>query len=328
MAPWVSQTFGREYTDEFQRRHAIKKFHVQMATAVDDLDLVLAEIGLPALGDSYAPTPPPCYLRCSSREVMGCGNNKFEYDVVCTYDMDPYDAWSVNITSQTVEYVLDRTLGPFTGVGQPARFTASPAKYLPSMPSGLAQEQILNRAKDPFDPPVMSLRHQSVITLSMLTQDITNTGFPTVGALLANLGKVNSERIQIFSIPDESGMGCDYWTLLMDDISVEKLLRPDGGCDLSVTMRIIYDPLSHCQVVLNSGYGELVGTPKKRRNCRDAGMVDVSAPVPLDANGVAVPVLSLPAAATYIVFPDHVAMNWNVFGFPITFCGISPTPAP
>jgi len=328
MADWVCQKFGREYTDEFQRVHGTKTYHVHLALPVDDLDLVLAAVGLPSLGDSYAPTPPPCYLRCASREVRELGNSRSEYEVVCSYDMDPYDNWSVKVNSQTVDYVLERTMAA-SNVGQiPARFAGDPARYLQSRPSGLAGEFIVNRAREPFDPPVMSQRHQSVITLSMLTHDITNTGFATVGSLMGTLGKVNDARVQIFSIPDESGAGCDYWTLLMDDVSVDKLLRPDGGCDILVTLRIIYDPLGHCQVVLNCGYNQLLTPAALRTPCKTDSQTEVSSPMPLDANGKQLAIGGLPASATYIVFPDHQTTGFAAFNFPATFCGISPTPAP
>jgi hypothetical protein len=174
----------------------------------------------------------------------------------------------------------------------------------------------------------MAQRHQSIITLTMLTQDITNTGFATVGSLMATLGKVNDAKVQLFSIPDETGAGCDYWTLLMDDVSVDKLLRPDGGCDILVTLRIIYDPMAHCQVVLNCGYNQLLTPAALRSKCKEDGQMDCSSPMPLDAAGKQLAIGGLPATATYIVFPDHMTTSFAAFGFPITFCGISPTPAP
>lgn len=322
---WVCQKFGREYTDEFQRRHAIKTFHVFTGTIpLDDLDLVLNHTGIPILGEYYEPASP--YLTCASREVRELGKDNYNFEVVCTYDMTPYFNWGVKITTQGVDTVLERTMAPTVGVGIPARFNIAPAKYLGSLPAGAADEFVLNRAKDPFDPPVMTERRQTVITLTNLVQDITDLGFTNIGELIANVGKVNSERIQIFSIPDETGMGADYWTLLMDDINVDKLQRPDGGCDLAVTMRIIYDPQAHCPVVLNAGYNELVNN--KRRKCYDGGQVEVSAPVCLDKDGLKIDPASLPGAATYIVFPDHETVNFNIFNFPATFCGAMPTPAP
>jgi hypothetical protein len=318
----VCQKQGREYVDEFQRRHAVKTFHVYTdSVKVWDLDEILLYTGIPHLGDSY--TSDSTYLVCTNRTVRDLDTG-WNFEVTCNYDMTPYNVWSVRVTSQSLDAVLEKTASNTTGVT--ARFVADPGKYLFSLPHGDAGENILNRATDPFDPPVMTQRRQKVINLSMLVMSITELGFPTVGQLLACEGKVNSERKQIFSIPDETGAGCDYLTLLLEEINVEKLMKPDGTCDILVTMRIIYDPLGHCQVILNAGYNELVGgVPKK---ITDGGQVEVSSPRPLKDNGEKVATADLPNGATYLVFPDHEKMDFSVFNFPLTFCGINPTLPP
>jgi hypothetical protein len=95
-----------------------------------------------------------------------------------------------------------------------------------------------------------------------------------------------------------------------------------------VSLRLIYDPLAHCTVLLNAGYNELlVGTAFKRK-CRDSGMVEVSAPVPLDKDGVAILPPALPGAATYIVCPSREVAKFSLLGLPVLFCGAMPTPAP
>lgn len=318
---WQKQ--GREYVDEFQRRHAVKTFGVFTDTVkVWDLDEILLYTGIPHLGDSY--TSDSTYLVCTNRTVRDLDTG-WNFEVTCNYDLTPYGIWSVRVTSQVVEMVLEKTKAVYSGVGdKPLRFVNEPTKYLGSNPEGTVDEFIFNRAGEPFDPPVMTQRRQKVINLSMLVQDITDVGFSSVGELIEYEDCVNSTRLQLFSIPDNAGTRVDFWTLLLEEINVEKLIKPDGTCDLLVTIRIVYDPLGHCQVVLNAGYNELVnGKPQK---IKEAGQVEVSSPRPLDANGLAVPQDSLPGSATYIVFPDHFAVDFAPFNFPTTFCGINPLP--
>jgi len=320
----VCQKFGREYVDEFQRRHAVKTFSATADTPIEYLNAVLGFAGIPSLGESYSLDD--ILLKCTSREVREMGRTNIVFEVICQYDMNPYNCWGVKLTTQTVDYVLDRTLNPTTGVGIPYRFSNDPTKYVSTEPSGLAEELVLNRAKDPFDPPVMTQRYQTVINLTNLVHDITDLGFLTIGAMQWYLGKMNSEKIQLFSIPDESNLGCDYWTLLIEDMQFEKLPKPDGDCDLAVSIKIVYDRMNHCQAVLNAGYNELVGTPPKRRKCRDAGMVEVSAPVPLGLTGKMLEPISIPSYVRYIMVPDHEAVPFNVFNFPPLFCGLPPVP--
>jgi hypothetical protein len=322
----VCEKFGRQYTDEFNRQHAIKVFHVHFGTAVYLFSDVLLAQNLPLKGDSYAGSQPS--LICTGRSVKELGKSNMEFEVECQYDMTPYNTWDIKIGGQSVDKVLDETMAASTGVGIPARFTASPAKYLTTLPSGAAGENVLNRAKDPFDPPVTTTRRQNVITATALVHDITDMGFSSLGALLAMQGKVNDERIQICSIPDETGTGGDYWTFLLDEVSVEKLPTPEGDCDLKITLRIIYDPLAHCAVILNAGYNELIVATTFRRKCRDGGQVEVSAPVPLDKDGVMVAPSALPGATTYIIAPDHETADFSDLMLPLTICGPMPTAAP
>jgi len=320
----VSQKQGREYTDEYQRRHAIKTFHVYTDNIkVWNLDEILNYLQIPDLGTSY--TSDSKYLICTSRTVRDLDTG-WNFEVVCNYDMTPYNVWSVKITSQSLDVVLEKTLGD--SVQMPARFTTPAAmldKYLHSLPAGAAGDFIFNRANDPFDPPVMTQRRQKVINLSMLVKDISDLGFTSVGEMMAYEGKVNLKQMQLFSIPSNATL-CDYQTLLLEEINCEKLMKPDGTCDILATIRIIYDPMGHLQVVLNAGYNEIPGGVRKK--IVDDGQVEISSPWPLDKDGAKIPLASLPASATYIIFPDHEKVDFEPFNFPTTFCGINPTPAP
>jgi len=322
----VCEKFGRQYTDEFNRQHAIRVFHVHFDSATYLLADVLLAANLPAKGDAYAIAQPA--LVCTGRSVGELGKSNLEFEVSCQYDMTPYNTWDIKIGGQSVDKVLDETMAASVGVGIPARFTTYPAKYLSTLPSGAAGENVLNRAKDPFDPPVTTTRRQNVITATALVHDITDMGFSSLGALLAMQGKVNDERIQICSIPDETGTGGDYWSFLLDEVLVEKIPTPEGDCDLKITLRVIYDPLAHCAVILNAGYNELIVATTFRRKCRDGGQVEVSAPVPLDKDGVMVAPSALPGAATYIIAPDHETADFSDLMLPLTICGPMPTAAP
>jgi len=328
MADYACEKWGRQYTDEFDRLAATRVFHVHMDLPTYNLDDVLAYSGLPVLGVEYSPTQ--LELRCSSREASEVnGKSLHEFEVTIQYLTTPYKIWDVRLSTQTVDQVLEQTMYTTVGGHIPARFPASPGKYLYSKPGGLAGENILNRAGDVFDPPVNTTRRQTVITATVMVETIADLGFATVDELVAFTDTVNSERLQILGIPSPLMLG-DYWSFLMDDVTVTKLPKSGGGCGLKVELRIVYDPLGHCKVVLNSGYNELVddGGVKKSRKCRDGAQTEVSAPVPLDASGVMVPRPNLPGAATYIVFPDHNALDFRLLKLPTTFCGDFIPPAP
>jgi len=327
MADWACEKWGRQFTDEFARVRATRLFHVHMDAPTYNFDEVLSYAGLPVLGVEYSPAQAD--LRCSSREVREVdGRSLHEFEVTIQYETTPYLVWDVKLSTQTVDQVLEQTMYRTTGVGVPARFPASPAKYLYSKPSGLAGEVISNRAGEPFDPPTMTTRRQTIISASIVAESIVDLGFASVNDLVAFTDTVNDDRLLIFGIPSPVMMG-DYWSFLMDDVTITKLPKIGGGCDIRVDLRIVYDPLGHCQVVLNAGYNERVpdGGVDKRRKCRDNGQTEVSAPVPLDANGIMVPPATLPGAATYIVFPDHNAVAFSALKLPTTLCGsAAPTP--
>jgi hypothetical protein len=316
----VKQRFGRTYTDEFNRAHGIKIFRVDTAgTPYTDLDLILGVFGVPALGEVYSSGVPN--LICTSRTVKEVGTPLSLYDVECEYDIRNYLTWDVKITGQGKESVLEQTLADSAGVGLPPRFTAKPGQYLYSSPSGLAGEWVMNRADDKFDPPIMFERRLSLITANIIVPDTTYLGFQSVGELRNLEGKVNGERVTLFSFPDNSqAIGCQYWTLLMQDVDVEKLPKPAGGCDLQVTYRILYDPMGHCQVVLNSGFNQILGTGEKVP-VYTSDQVNSNTPLPLDNNGLVIPAASLPAALTYIFFPDHETYDFNKLNLPKTFGG-------
>jgi hypothetical protein len=324
----LREVFGRQYSDEPTAGRAVRIFRATMDGATYFLTDILDDPTLPPLGEVYSWTHPE--LRVVGREIAEVGRSLIEFEITIRYDRFPYNDWDVKTSSQTVDMVLDATAEATVGVGMPARFVASPAKYLATQPVGAKGETPANRAKDGFDPPIMVPRTQTVITAEIMVDAMSDLGFATVGDLNKLVGKVNSERIQIFSIPDESDMGCDYWTLLLEDAGVTKIKTP-AGCSYLVSLRIIYDPLGHCAVVLNSGYNELVepGTAnEKKRKCRGADQMEVSAPVPLDANGQAIDPKTLPAAGTYVICPNRETFAWSVLGLPKTFCTPAPTPAP
>lgn len=321
----VDQTFGREYTDERGQTRAVKVFHVHFDAATGDLTDALDIVGVPLLDNKFSETS--AYLRCVSREVSELERSLREYQVTCHYAMSEIGQWSVRLSTQTLDTVLETTAWKFVGGHPPARFTASPARYLHSLPDGLAGESVVNRAGDPFDPPPMTQRKQTVIDASVLVDDITDlgVGITSVGKLMSYIGKVNLEDLRVFGIPAPLTY-CEPWTLLMDDIACEKVPLTDGTCDYRVSFRMVYDPMGHCQVVLNAGYSELIND--KARKVTGDDQVEVSSPVPLDDDGKKVEKAALPAGVTYIVFPDRDTAYFLDFNFPGDFCELAPTEAP
>jgi hypothetical protein len=321
-----SEKFGRQYTDDLQNGHAVRVFRVTMNQDVYFIANILDDPQVPALGSAYSIFRPE--LRCVGREVSEIGRNLKEYEITVTYDRFPYNDWDVKFTSQTVETVLEKTLEAGSGDlsendHRPSRFKLAPSFYLPTKPDGYKGENVLNRARDPFDPPPTYPRQQVVITADIMVSNITDLGFRHVGDLEAMVGKVNSSKIQLFSFPDESGEGCDYWTLLLEEAQVTKIKTPTG-CAYQISLRIIYDPLGHCAVVLNAGYNEIVlgGTvAEKKRKCRGADQAESSIPLPLKDDGSQISLSDLPNNINYIICPTHEATAFSALRLPTTFCG-------
>jgi hypothetical protein len=326
----LREIFGREYGDDSQNSHVVRIFRVTMDSPTYFLADIMDDPSMPPLGQVYFPVTHED-LRCVSREISEVGRSMTEFEVTFRYDRFPFNNWAIKMTSQTVETVLEQTLEASNTPNMPNRFILHPGTYLSTQPLGSKGEYVLNRAKCPFDPPVTRQRSQIVITADLMVNNLTDihASILDVGVLQAMVGKVNNAAIQILSLPDESGIGCDYWTLLLEEAAVEKVKTPTG-CAYQISLRIVYDPDGHCAVVLNAGYQELVdsGTPaEKLRQIRVAGK-DASTPVPLDQNGEALDPADLPGMETYLICPNHETTDFSILNLPTTFCGTAVIPAP
>jgi len=326
----LREVFGREYGDDSQNSHAVRVFRVTMSAPTYFISDVMDDPAMPPLGQVYLPVDHED-LRCVSREITEVGRSMTEFEVTFRYDRFPFNNWDVKMTSQTVDAVLERTLEASNTPNMPNRFILQPGTYLSTQPLGSIDELVLNRAKCPLDPPVMRQKSQIVITADIMVNNLTDidASFLDVGVLQDMVGKVNKSAIQVLSLPDESGVGCDYWTLLLEEAAVTKIKTPTG-CAYQISLRLVYDPDGHVAVVLNAGYQELVdsGTPtEKLRQIRVAGK-DATTPIPLDQNGEALDPVDLPGMETYIICPNHATAEFSVLNLPTTFCGDPPSPIP
>lgn len=333
----LKEIFGREFGDEVENARAVRIFRITMDQDCFFMSSVMDATGtysVPAIGEMY--NSDRMDLRCVSREINEVERSLRVFTVTLRYDRFPYYNWDVKISGQTVEAALSETLEDSGGATRPARFILTPSRYLTTKPLAAKGEVPLNRAGDRFDPPITYNRQQLVIDCSVMLDNILDMGpsFTSVGDLTSLIGKVNNDEIRIFSIPNDAST-CDYWSLLLEDVNVSKIKVPvdalhPAGCAYAIALRIIYDPLGHCAVPLNSGYSELVwaGGVFKKRKCRGNDQAEVSSPALLDDVGTTiVPGAVIPA--TYIICPTHETFAFSSLGLPESFCdNVFPTPAP
>lgn len=325
----LREIFGREYGDDSQNGHAVAIARVTMDSPTYFMADIMDDPSMPPLGDPYSPAHPE--LRCVSREIAEVGRSLTEFEVTFRYDRFPFNSWDIKLTNQTVEKVLEKTLEDSTGPARPFRFVNQPATYLETQPVGALGEYVLNRAKCPLDPPVMQQCSQIVIHADIMVNNLTDIHpyLTSIAELQFMVGKVNKTKIQILSLPDETGAGCDYWTLLLEEAAVTRIDTPTG-CAYQISLRIVYDPDAHCAAVLNAGYQELVdsGTSaEKLRQIRVAGK-DATTPIPLNDAGEAIDPADLPGFETYLIAPNHGTCDFSVLNLPTTFCGDPPSPIP
>jgi hypothetical protein len=340
---WICQKFGRTYVDESNRRRGQKIYQAFVDTPTNDLTALadLIGAGYPVLGEVYQAAVPPAtgdpYLVCVSIEVKEQGRQKQFYEIVCDYDISPYNDWKLKVTTRTVEYVLTESMADAAGAEQYPKCYADTDKYLHTKPNGQIGEPIVNRAIEPFDPPVMASRYQTVLDCSILVSSFENLNFgdpveTTLSGIQYYLNKVNIMSMNIFGLDSDSSTehlpnGCDPWTLLVEAMDVEKVRRADGGCDLQVSVRIVYDPKGHCDIVLNQGTKELKAAGKKV-NITDDGQVSTGTPMLLDKDGKKLATASAPTDATYIICPKYETADLRQLHLPELFCGNYTPPTP
>jgi len=170
----LREIFGRQYSDDPTAGRAVRIFRATLDAPAYFLTDLIDDPSLPPLGEIYSFAHPE--LRCVGREIAEVGKNNTEFEVTLRYDRFPYNDWDIKISTQSVECVLDATAEATVGVGMPARFVASPQKYLATQPVGAKGETVANRAKDAFDPPVMGSRTQTVITADIMVDSMSDLG--------------------------------------------------------------------------------------------------------------------------------------------------------
>ena len=332
---WISQKFGRTYVDESSRRHGQKIYQAFVDVPTDDLSTIASLLvpAFPLLGSAYAAGDP--YLVCVSIEIKEQGKQKQFYEVVCDYDVSPYNDWKLKVSTRTIEYALTESMARAADPVEYPKCYADTAKYLHTKPSGLIGEPIVNRAIEPFDPPVMANRYQTVLDCGILVSSFQNLNFGdpveiTLAGIQYYLNKVNILPMNLFGLNLDGNLvpnGCDPLTLLVEEMDVEKVRRADGGCDLQVSVRIVYDPRGHCDVVLNQGTKEIKAAGKKV-NATDDGQVSTSTPMLLDATGKKLATASPATDATYIICPKYETADLRQLHLPETFCGNYTPPTP
>ena len=326
---WIAQKFGRVYVDQTNTRRGEKTYSAKFDVDVTDLDYVLLVEDLPQIGDAYSAGD--TYLICTGREVKEQGNSKQLYEIVYTYDVSPYSDWKVKVTSREIQYVLTQTMATASNDSWLPERLKGGTTYLHTLPLGLSEESVLNMAGDPFDPPVTAVRYATVLDCSIMATSFYNLNWgdppeTDLDGVVYWRGKVNSTKMNLFGLNNDGG-GCDLWTLLVEEVDVEKIRKADGTCDIMLNVRIVYDPLSHCQVMLNQGWREKK-TAAKKANATDDGQVSSGKPVLLDKDGKKLATTASPDDATWVIVPTFDIADLTMLHLPTTFDGAFIPPPP
>jgi len=292
------QTFGRTFINEKTQQQGTRVYNVWASERIP-LEEALSAPFLPEIGDEWDPGSGPQGFVAIRQTPMEVDKEQQYYKVQIDYQTDDSysDNWDIKMATVKKTYVPWRTKSPYSN--KPPEIFDDP-KYLG--PAGFGGDEsesnypVVNRANDYFDPPLKEQRYLTKITLKRTVDLISDigTGIANIEDLMRWRGKMNDDGISIASI------GGVAWTFKVDDIQTNRLPQSDGSYDTEVTIIILYDPQTHCQVPYNVGYNQIVEKDgqKQKQATRDKSGNKDSTPAILDPEGKKVNNFELPAGAT------------------------------
>jgi hypothetical protein len=169
---------------------------------------------------------------------------------------------------------------------------------------------ILNSAGDLFDPPLMKVKTNLMITVSYSLQSSFNPD-----SVLGNIDTLNKENIVVagFKIPALMG--------LLKSFSAKTAYTPEDVMYWTVSVGIEYNPEGWTADILDAGLSFLKteGSTKKKHPVmiedEEGKKVRASEPIPLDGSGGILDVDSHPEGV-YLQFKIYRASSWSSFQLP------------
>lgn len=321
MGTTVCQTFGRTYYEEPEKLKGRRVYIVESTTEIIDINGVLDAFGIPELNDPWDSVL--TYLVVTSRTPLEVGMEKKQYRVQVDYETDDTQiGWKARITTLRQ---------PWIPVATEARYDERPndpysaGRYLaPGDQDSLTGYAFLNRAGDPFEaPPKINrygLRIEFVRTVAAIS-DIGDSTITDLEVLRQYLGTMNNNPV--LSIAGVDGLA---WEFLIDDITVEQIVKADGIQLSRVTIIILFHPSwGHALPVLNAGFREKVpgqGGGFVPQDVRLQNGTGSRKPSLLDADGAAIKTRTEnneqnPNGPPYfIVFPCYKSMDFEALELP------------
>lgn len=285
---FVRETFGREYELAWDSRSATRVFLCKSDTDITDLkEVVTAYDGstaIPEINDTY-PSDSRMYVRSITPEEIDHEQKLYqvtvEYETVASGSTSPEPEdtpWEISWTTRELSRVLDTSVMDTTtliGGGWEGQGT------VPNIGTSV-DEEVLNTARTPYDPPIVIPRYTHICTLSHNYKAFDDIGsLSSLDDLLSYKGKINDDAIQI----------ADYnavaYELIIADIQVS-LEGEEGDEYLHVTWTIIADNWLWIPVVLEQGYDcfPFDGAQKTIKCKSGQEGLEVTSPQRLDVNGL------------------------------------------
>lgn len=162
---------------------------------------------------------------------------------------------------------------------------------------------VLNKAGDPFDPPIEVPR--SITTIKFVRNEASFSG----STIRRYMDKINSRPFG----------GADINCVRCDNITADENFK-NGLSYVTVTYEFTEDPLGWQPKILNAGFraytednDHVLQGPYK---IMGADGKDIDKPVPLDSRGKEIPNAQLPDAAVFLTVKAYYTVDFNALGLP------------
>lgn len=313
----VDEVYGRQFSTGIRATSGIRVFLCKSDTIIKDISLAtVATDGvttIPVKGASWpAGGANTTGLKVVSIAPEEIDHERKTYKVVVEYSTEnekdqfvpnPADRdWQVHWGAEWVEEMAYRTATDTTVGGITSSFPTG-ADF--EIKGRTINKPVVNKVKDRI--PAVDRRARWMGTFQKY---YTSAGFAGIGGVAGiglYLDSCNDTAITI------GGLTAGIYTLLMDDIAVENVTE-NGYSVISVTYKIIYDPYTHCSILLNAGFNAYTtaddATTKRKVSIKGQAISDA---MPLKDDGT---LCNDADKRIYYAFGNKVSTTWSTLGLP------------